>query len=446
MKILIVDDEALQCELLKGFLEKKGYEVLTATHPQEALRIFESEPIWLALVDQKMPDMSGKELLSKFKAINPQVKAIMITAYGAIDTAVEVMKIGANDFLEKPIDLEDLLQRIRRLEEKTLVEKDVEETFEALADSPLPLQIIAESHQMKEVISLVRRVAPTPWPVLIKGETGTGKELIARLIHLLSPRAENPFIEVNCAALPENLFESELFGHEKGAFTGAVHTKKGRFELAHRGSIFLDEIGELPLTLQPKLLRVLQEGKISRLGGERDLEVDVRVISATNRELKKLVEEGLFREDLYYRINVFEIELPPLRERREDIPKLIQHFTARYALRPIEFSPEAVDYLIKYPYPGNIRELEHIVQRTVTLARGKIIRPEDLPPEIRQYRFSRTGNLEERLAALEKEMILEALRRTNWVQTKAAKLLGISERVLRYKMAKLGLKRPKTEN
>jgi len=444
MKILIVDDEALQCELLAGFLENKGYDVVASTDPEEALRIFEQEAIWLVLLDQKMPKMSGQELLLKLKEINPQVKTIMITAYGAISTAVEAMKLGANDFLEKPIDLEDLLQRIKRLEEEVLVEKDVEETFEFVEKAPLPLRIVAESPRMKEVISLVRRVAPTPWPVLIKGETGTGKELIARLIHLLSPRAEAPFIEVNCAALPENLFESELFGHEKGAFTGAVHTKRGRFELAHKGSIFLDEIGELPLSLQPKLLRVLQEGKISRLGSERDIEVDVRVIAATNRDLKKMTSEGLFREDLYYRLNVFEIELPPLRERKQDIPKLIEYFTERYALRPVEFSQEALDYLMKYSYPGNVRELEHIIQRTVTLARGRMIRPEDLPPEVRQYRVSRTGSLEERLASLEKEMILEALRKSNWVQTRAAELLGISERVLRYKMSKHGIKRARS--
>jgi len=446
VKILIVDDETTQAELLKGFLQKQGYEALAASHPEKALEIFEQEPIWLVLLDHKMPGLTGCELLTRLKKINPHVKVIMITAYGEVGLAVEAMKLGAEDFLEKPIVLEELLTRIKRLEEEYFTEQDVKETFEDLEEreTPLPLEIVTESPRMKEIISTVRRVAPTPWPVLIRGETGTGKEIIARLIHLLSSRAERPFIEVNCAAIPENLFESELFGHERGAFTGASHTKRGRFELAHTGTIFLDEVGELPLNLQPKLLRVLQEGKFSRLGGEKDIEVDVRIISATNRDLKKMIEEGLFREDLYYRLNVFEIELPPLRERKEDIPKLIELFTRRYALHPVTYSPEATDYLLKYPYPGNIRELEHIIQRTVTLARGRVIRPEDLPEEVRRYRRLRSGPLEERLAALEREMILEALEKTGWVQTRAAELLGISERVLRYKMAKHGLKKKKT--
>ena len=445
MKILIVDDEEVQGELLKGFLQKQGYEAVAVSRPEKALEIFEREPIWLVLLDHKMPGITGRELLARLKKINPKVKAIMITAYGEIGLAVEAMKLGADDFLEKPIALEELLDRIQRLEKEYFTEKDVEETFEDLKEkeSPLPLEIVAESPRMKEIISTVRRVAPTPWPVLIRGETGTGKELIARLIHLLSPRAEGPFIEVNCAAIPENLFESELFGHERGAFTGASRAKRGRFELAHTGTIFLDEVGELPLNLQPKLLRVLQEGRFSRLGGEKDITVDVRIVSATNRDLKSMVKEGLFREDLYYRLNVFEIEIPPLRERKEDIPKLIELFTNRYALRPITYSSEAMDYLLKYPYPGNIRELEHVIQRTVTLARGSVVRPEDLPEEVRRYRRLKSGPLEERLAELEKEMILEALEKTNWVQTRAAELLGISERVLRYKMAKHGLKKEK---
>ncbi|WP_022852406.1 sigma-54-dependent transcriptional regulator [Thermodesulfatator atlanticus] len=442
MKILIVDDEEAQCQLLQGFLEKQGYEAIYATNPKDALEIFKKEPVWLVLLDQRMPEMTGDELLVQMKKINPKARAIMITAYGAIDTAVKVMKLGADDFLEKPLNLEDLLSRIRRLEAETFTFKEAEEVIEAVEEGPLPVKIIAESPKMKEVLSLARRVAKTPWPVLIRGETGTGKELLARLIHLLSDRANGPFIEVNCAAIPETLFESELFGHEKGAFTGATQSKKGRFELAHKGSLFLDEIGEMPLSLQPKLLRTLQEGKIYRLGSEKEREVDVRVIAATNRDLKTLVQEGLFREDLYYRLNVFEIEIPPLRERREDIPKLIEFFTKKYALRPVEFSEEAIHMLLKYSYPGNVRELEHIIQRTVTLARTSLIRPEDLPKEVWQAKENKIGPLEERLAALERQMILEALEKTGWVQTRAAELLGISERVLRYKMAKHKIKRP----
>jgi transcriptional regulator with GAF, ATPase, and Fis domain len=307
---------------------------------------------------------------------------------------------------------------------------------EAAEEGPLPLKIVAESPVMKEVISLVRRMADSPWPVLILGETGTGKELIAQLLHLLSPRKDNPFIEVNCAAVPESLFESELFGHEKGAFTGAVSRRRGRMELADRGTLFLDEIGEMPLNLQPKLLRSLQEQKISRVGSEGEIHLDVRPISATNRDIKRMTEGGQFREDLYYRIKVLEIEIPPLRERREDIPVLTDFFLKRYAGSALRFSPEAMDALIKYPFPGNVRELEHAIQRTITLTRGSVARPSDLPEEIRRHEATTQGTLIERLNAIEREMILSALEKKNWVQTHAAELLGISERVLRYKMKK----------
>ncbi len=440
MKILVVDDEPLQRELLKGFLENQGFQVLTAENGEDALRLFQTEAIGLALLDHKMPGMTGDELLARMKEINPLVRAIMITAYGEVDTAVNVMKLGADDFLEKPVDLDVLLEKIQRIEQELAVEEDVASVEELNQEAPLPVEIIAHSHLMKEAISLARRVADTPWTVLIRGETGTGKELMARLIHLLSPRKDAPFIEVNCAAIPENLFESELFGHEKGAFTSAVSRRKGRFELANGGTLFLDEIGELPMTLQPKLLRALQEKRISRVGSESEFEIDVRVVAATNRNLREMVEEGNFREDLYYRLNVFEIEIPPLRNRREDIPGLVSFFLERYALRPVKFSPEAMDVLIKYPYPGNVRELEHIVQRTVTLARGQVIRRNDLPQEVRQFQASTHGTLNERLDAVEREMILDALEKSDWVQTRAAAMLGISERVLRYKMGKHEIK------
>ncbi len=443
MKILIVDDEQDQRELLKGFLENQGYDVLEARDGREAISLFEKEPIQLVLLDHKMPGMSGDEVLKAIKEINPMVRAIMITAYGAVDTAVKVMKLGADDFLEKPVDLSLLLEKIQTLDQDMMVEEDVQAVEETVEEAPLPINIVAESNAMKEVLSMVRRVAETPWSVLIRGETGTGKELLARLIHLLSPRRDFPFVEVNCAAIPENLFESELFGHEKGAFTGAVTRRRGKFELAQGGTLFLDEIGELPLLLQPKLLRALQEKKISRVGSEKEIEVDTRVVAATNRDLKRLSEEGKFREDLYYRLNVFEIEVPPLRRRREDIPPLVRFFVERYGTRPVKFSPEAMDVLIKYPYPGNVRELEHIIQRTVTLARGPVIRPVDLPAEIRHYQAATIGTLNERLDAVEREMIISALEKAHGVQTKAAQMLGISERVLRYKMAKHGIKKEK---
>ncbi len=448
VRILIVDDEAVQRELLKGFLEKLGFEVLEAEDGEQAIAIFREEPIDLVLLDQKMPGISGEETLERLKAINPLVRSIMITAYGSIGTAVNVMKLGADDFLEKPVDLEVLEKKILRIEQDIEMDQDLEEVEKRMKeeeDRPLPINIIAESRPMKQVLSLVQRVSVTPWTVLIHGETGTGKELIARLIHLLSERKDRPFVELNCATIPENLFESELFGHEKGAFTGATSRRIGLFETAKGGSIFLDEIGELPLSLQPKLLRALQEKKITRVGSSEEIEIDVRVIAATNRDLKTMVEEERFREDLYFRLNVFEITIPPLRARKEDIPKLIEYFTDKYALRPVKFSKEAMDILIKYPYPGNVRELEHIVQRTITLARGSVIRPKDLPPEVRagERVASQGGPLKERLEAVEREMILAALERCDWVQTRAAEELGISERVLRYKIEKLGLKRLK---
>jgi len=441
MKILIADDDALQRELLKGFLENQGYETLTASDGLEALVLFEREPVQLVLLDQKMPGLTGEEALKKMKAMNPMVQAIMITAYGDLSTAVTVLKLGAGDFLEKPVDLSLLLEKIRQIEQEMVVDEDVAVVEKAVKEGPLPLKMIAESPEMKNIISLIRRVAESPWPVLVFGETGTGKELVAHLIHLLSPRDASLFIEVNCAAIPENLFESELFGHVKGAFTGALKNRRGRFELASGGTLLLDEIGEMPLVLQPKLLRALQDGKITRVGGEEDIRVDVRLVTSTNRDLKQMVETGRFREDLYYRIKVFEIEIPPLRRRREDIPPLVNFFLDRYAPTGLRFTPEALDILIKYPFPGNVRELEHIVQRTATLVRGGIIRSSDLPGEVHHHSTATQGTLAQSLEAVEREMIVSALERTDWVQTKAAELLGISERVLRYKMKKGGVRK-----
>ena len=445
MKILLVDDEKVQRDLLQGFLANQGYDVMTSADGPQALEIFAVTPFSLVLLDHKMPGMTGDEVLARMKELNPEIRALMITAYGDVETAVKVMKLGADDFLSKPVNLEDLLVKIRKIEQDIQVFYDVKEAEKSVEESPLPISIVANSPLMKEAISLARRVAPTPWSVLIKGETGTGKELMARLIHLLSPRRDEPFVEVNCAAIPENLFESELFGHEKGAFTGASGRRRGRFELAQQGSLFLDEIGELPLVLQPKLLRALQEKKITRVGGEKDIEVDVRVIAASNRDLKQMIQEGSFREDLYYRINAFELEIPPLRNRREDIPRLLDLFTSRYGgQKMMEFLPETRDILIKYPYPGNIRELEHIVQRLVTLSRGSVIRPTDVPVEIRHYQNMVSGTLDEKLALAEREMIMAALEKSEGIQSRAAENLGISERVLRYKMDKHGIRRSRS--
>jgi len=445
MNILVVDDEELQRSLLQGFLEKQGFPVKTAANGEQALQIFMEYPIELVLLDHRMPDMNGDELLdellARLKEINPMIRAIMITAYGAVDTAVRVMQLGADDFLEKPVDLEALLEKIRNLEEQALIEDDVSEVETSINVHDLPVRMVAGSQAMKNLLSMALRAAVTPWTVLIRGETGTGKELIARLIHLLSPRKDAPFIEMNCAAVPESLFESELFGHEKGAFTGASARRKGLFEQADGGTLFLDEAGELPMTMQAKLLRALQENSITRVGGEHPVSVDVRIIAATNRDLKKMVEQGDFREDLYFRLNVIELEIPPLRQRKEDIPLLIDFFLNKFHSKA-RFDNEAMAQLGKYNYPGNVRELEHIIQRTITMARSSTIHLQDLPPEVRAFRGDNSpGDLNQRLAEIEQQMILDALENNNWVQTRAAEALGISERVLRYKMEKAGIKK-----
>ena len=440
MKILIVDDDPNQRELLSGFLDNQGYGTLMASDGEEALQLLEHEAVHLVLLDHRMPGLTGDMVLAKIREMNPSLRVIMITAFGDVDTAVTAMKLGACEFLEKPVDLSLLLKRIQKAEQAVAVDEDVAAVEEAVEESPLPLKIVAESQAMKDVLSLVRRMAGSEWPVLVSGETGTGKQLVAHLISLLSPRSDAPFLVVNCAAIPENLFESELFGHLKGAFTGASNNRRGRFELSDGGTLMLDEIGEMPLSLQPKLLRVVQDGKISRVGSENESDVDVRLISVTNRDLKTMVEEGQFRDDLFYRIRVLEIEIPPLRHRREDIPVLLDFFLDRYALSPLRFTPEAADLLLKYPFPGNVRELEHMVQRTVTLTRGRSITQNDLPDEIRHFQaVTRGGTLQERLEAVEREMIISALEKSDWVQTRAAERLGISERVLRYKMKKGGI-------
>jgi len=441
MRILIVDDEEMQVNLLEGFLSRQGYEVVTAAGGGEALARFREQPIQLVLLDHRMPDMNGDEVLRRMKAMDPLVRCIMITAFGSVQTAVEVMKLGAGDFVEKPVDLKQLLEKIRQIDQHVHVADDAERVNDTARQSELPFTIVAEAPAMQEVLSLVRRVAPTPWPVLISGETGTGKEIVARLIHLMSPRGQTPLVEVNCAAVPENLFESELFGHEKGAFTGAVSSRRGRFEEAQGGTLFLDEVGELSLNLQAKLLRVLQESKIRRVGGSRAIDVDVRILTATNRDLGAMLAEGTFREDLFYRLNVLTIPLPPLRERKQDIPELVKLFIERYSPQPLTLDADAMSTLMKHDFPGNVRELEHIIKRLAALSRSTLIKVSDLPEEVRTPKDQPVGFLNERLALVERDLILQALERHDWVQTRAAEALGISERVLRYKIDKLGIKK-----
>ncbi|QQG66835.1 sigma-54-dependent transcriptional regulator [Desulfobulbus oligotrophicus] len=439
MHILIVDDEQLQRNLLAGFLVKQGYTITEAATGEEAIHAFRHLPIDLVLLDHRLPDLHGDAVLAELKRINPLVRVIMITAYGAVDTAVRVMQLGADDFLEKPVDLTHLLKQIQTIEEGLYIARDVAQVEKVINTTDLPVRIVAASPAMQQVISLVMRAAPSPWTVLIQGETGTGKELIARLLHLLSPRKAGPFIPLNCAAVPEGLFESELFGHEKGAFTGAVSRRRGVFEQAHQGTLLLDEVGELPMMVQAKLLRALQEKSIQRVGGEQFVPVDVRVLAATNRDLKQMTTDGTFREDLYFRLNVIAIDLPPLRQRKEDIPALTHFFLNKYHSKAV-IDDQAMGQLTKYAFPGNIRELEHILQRTITFARSPVISLRDLPAEVRTFQNQTIeGDLNTRLSEVERQMLIEALERSNWVQTRAAESLGISERVLRYKMEKLNI-------
>jgi DNA-binding NtrC family response regulator len=444
-RILVVDDEPSQLELIGGFLKKRGYETILSQSAAQALEIFRAEPVDLVLTDQKMPDMSGLELLKAIRAINPEAAAIVMTAYGTVETAVAAIKAGAVDYVAKPVNLDELLYRIEQFKERRRLLSENRSLRETLQKNHRIEGIIGESGRMVEVLSLVRRVAPSEATVLIRGESGTGKELIAKAIHYASARASAALIRVNCAALPETLLESELFGHEKGAFTGAVAARKGRFESADGGTLFLDEIGDLPLPLQAKLLRVLQEREFERLGSSKPIRVDVRILAATHRNLEGLVKAGHFRDDLYYRLNVVTILLPPLRERREDLSLLMDHFLRLFAeknRKPIRgFTQAAREALLRYDYPGNVRELENIIERAVVLTRGDVIGEADLPLSTQKLDAAESAqaSLPAAVEGVERRMIREALARAGGVQTRAAEMLGLSERALRYKLKKYGL-------
>ena len=450
LSILVVEDGQSQREMLGDFLREKGHEALEAKQGEQALDLLDSHYFDLLLIDYKMPGMDGMELLGRVKQTNPEIDVIMMTAYGTVERAVQAMKAGAADYISKPIDLDELLILIERISERRTLQKENQILRDELARKGVTADhIISRSAAMNEVINLAGRVADSSATVLIQGESGTGKELVARLIHTLSPRSEKPMTVVNCAALPENLLESELFGHEKGAFTGASQRRIGRFEEANGGSLFLDEIGELSQAVQVKLLRFLQDREFQRIGDNQTRRSDVRVISATNRDLPARIREGAFREDLFYRLNVVAITIPPLRERKTDISPLMDHFLRRYASqngKAIQgFLPEARDLLLKYDYPGNVRELENIIERAVVIARGSLISTKDLPfaatdlyPAERERK--KGASLKDAVEALEYRMIREAMEQTGNHQTQAAELLGISERALRYKLKKYGLK------
>jgi two-component system NtrC family response regulator len=447
LRILVVDDEAPQRELIGGFLKKQGHEVLLAGSGLEAIARVRETRVDLVLSDFKMPGMSGIELLRGVKGVNPEIPFILVTAYGTVETAVQAMREGAADYLTKPLDLEELLLRIGNVTEQVRLRSAVRDLQARLVERHRLEGIIGESGRMQEVLALVKQVAPSDATVLVRGESGTGKELIARAIHFNSRRAAGPLVTLNCAALPEQLLESELFGHEKGAFTGAVAQRKGRFELADGGSIFLDEIGDLTPALQVKLLRVLQERQFERLGGTRTLTVDVRILAATHRNLEQAMRDGTFREDLYYRLNVVVIQIPPLRERREDIAALLDHFLLRFAAKNRRevtgITAAARDALLRYDYPGNVRELENVVERAVLLCRGRVIDLEDLPvvlrPDERGTAEAEPRSLPALVESIERQAIRAALERHGGIQTQAAEELGISERVLRYKLKKYGL-------
>ena len=445
--VLVVDDEQTQRTVLAGFLRKRGFEVLQAANVEDGLAEVSAHTVDLALTDLRMPGGSGVDLLEGVRRINPEIPVIVMTAFGTVASAVDAMKRGAADYLTKPIDLDELDVLIARtLERRALVAENRElrqqvETRYRLAG------LETANSRMAEAINLAARAAPSRATILIRGESGTGKELLARAIHYASPRSKGPLIAVNVAALPETLLESELFGHDRGAFTGADREHRGRFELADGGSLFLDEIGDLPRSTQATLLRVLQEQAFERLGGTRTIHVDVRVIAATNRDLEAMASRGEFRDDLYYRLNVVSIEIPPLRERREDIPVLVDHFLRRFAVdgqAPVkEVSREAMDVLLKYHYPGNVRELENIMHRAVVLTRGQAITTADLPIRVTRPRTAGevTGAtiFTERVAEFERALIVDALERAGGVQTRAARALGMSERHLRYKLRKYQL-------
>ncbi len=443
-RILIVDDELPQLELIGGFLKKQGFDVVEAEGGEKALQIFRQESFDLVLTDQKMPKMSGLELLKAIRALNPEAAVIVMTAHGSIETAVSAIKEGASDYLTKPLNLDELLHRIETVKERNRLLTENRDLREALHERIRIEGIIGESGHMQEVLSLVRRVAPSEATVLIRGESGTGKELIAQAIHYASPRASRPLVRLNCAALPETLLESELFGHEKGAFTGAYATRKGRFEMANGGSLFLDEIGDLRLHLQAKLIRVLQEKEFERVGSSRPISVDVRILAATHRDLEKLIQEGQFREDLYYRLNVVTVVLPPLRERRQDIPPLLDHLVKKFAEKNGKtikgFTQEARDALLRYDYPGNVRELENIVERATVITRDEVIGRSDLPLTVQasEKADDKGTNITAVVEGLERKMIKEALAQSDGVQTRAADKLGITERALRYKLKKYG--------
>ncbi len=438
-KILVVDDKKSMRDMISLVLIEKGYETFSCGSVGEAVKLLKKEKVDILITDMKMPRVGGMELLAKLPEVSPTTAAIMITAHGTIQDAVSAMKLGAVDFIEKPFSIEELEKKISQLIDKRKFQEQKEDEI---------FNLVGQSEPMQKLRSLIEKVASATSSVLIIGESGTGKELVAREIHGSSERKNSKFIAVNCSALVETLLENELFGHEKGAYTGAESMKKGRFELADKGSLFLDEIAEMPYNLQAKFLRVLQEKNFERVGGTESISVDVRIIAATNKDLSLLVKEGKFREDLYYRLNVITIKVPTLRERKGDITALSNYYLSRDANKKninMAFSPKAMGYLQAYSWPGNIRQLKNVIERGVILAEQENFTTNELPPEIWEelnlIEKSEEGNLNitEQLELIEKESIRQVLEKHNGNQTKAAKELGLGRTALQYKMKKYGL-------
>ncbi len=450
LHILIVEDGRSQREMLRDFLISEGHTVMEAENGEAAVKTVANHHFDLILLDYKMPGMDGLAVLKEVKRINHEIDVVIITAYGTIETAVEAIKAGAVDYITKPIELDELLILVDRVAERRGLIRENDLLKQELGKTGITAEkIIYKSARMMELMNMASRVAPSRATVLISGESGTGKELLARLIHQLSPRASRPIVVVNCGALQENLLESELFGHEKGAYTGAGSRRIGRFEEADGGTLFLDEIGELSPAVQVKLLRFLQEKEISRLGSNASISVDVRIISATNRDLEARVREGAFREDLFYRLKVVAMSLPPLRERKEDLPSLLDYYLKKFAVENGKslkgITAEARDLLLKYDYPGNIRELVNIMERAVVIAREDHITVGDLPFKNESFNdFSSrniSGSLLEMREELEKNLIIEAMAKADNNQTKAAVSLGMTRRMLRYKIKKYNLRK-----
>lgn len=451
-QILVIDDEKNYLLILETILGEEGYNVTALNDPEMALNYLDESEVDVVITDMKMPGISGQEVLEHVRKNYHHIPVLIMTAYGSIDGAVEAMKCGAFDYISKPFSNDELILSVKKAVMLSRSEQEIIRLRQTLAEQHGPHKLMGRSRPMREVLQMVSKVAPSKSTVLVTGESGTGKELIAKAIHYSSPRKDAPFISVNCMSLSPGILESEIFGHEKGSFTGATAMKKGRFELAHGGTLFLDEIGELSMDLQVKLLRVLQEKAFERVGGSRTINVDIRLVAATNKDLKKAVEQGNFREDLYYRLNVVNVNLPPLRERREDIPVLVAHFMQKLSGKDDavtrKFAPEALEYLSAYEWPGNVRQLENIVERCMVLAAKDVIGVEDLPSEIKDeeaqfksavdllpIRLELAGTLEKIEAAL----IRRALVKSGFVQVKAAELLNVSKSLLQYKLKKYNI-------